>query len=55
MGKEIEKTKTRFLPVPLTAKASKNLLDIQATRQLKTGKRTALKKIATEILEKAKA
>lgn len=55
MAKETDKTKTPILPVPMTDKASRNLLDIQATRQLKTGKRTSLKKIATEILEKAKA
>ena len=54
MAKDTEKMKTPILPVPMTDKASKNLMNIQATRQLKSGKRTSLKKIATEIIEKAK-
>lgn len=51
MGKDVKKTK--ILPVPMTTKARKNLMDIQADRQKQSGKRTPLKVIATELLENA--
>jgi hypothetical protein len=54
MAKDTEKIKTQTLTVPITEKASKNLSRIQATRQLKEGKRVTIKSIATEILENAK-
>jgi hypothetical protein len=55
MAQVKEKVKTPKLPIPLENGVGENLLKIQATRQLKTGKRTSLKKIAADIIKNAKA
>jgi uncharacterized protein YbcI len=55
MAQDTEKVKTPILPVPMERGVGENLLKIQAKLQLKTGKRTSLKKIAADIIKNAKA
>lgn len=55
MTQYTEKVKTPILPVPMENGVGENLLKIQAKLQLKTGKRTSLKKIAADIIKNAKA
>lgn len=55
MAQYTEKVKTPILPVPMENGVGENLLKIQAKLQLKTGKRTSLKKIAADIIKNAKA
>lgn len=49
------KKKKNSLYLELSDKAHKNLSDVQATRQLKDGKRTPLKILANEGIENMKA
>ena len=54
MRQDTEKVKTPIIPIQ-DDDARKNLVRIQAERQLKTGERTSLKELAAEIIKNAKA
>lgn len=55
MRKDTEKIKPQSLPIPYTQEVKDNLNRIQATLQLRDGRRTSLKRIAVDILSSAKA